>query len=144
MILQILREDDKLLYRKAKRISKIDDEVRKLSLDMLETMISSQGVGLSGNQVGVLKQIIVFFDGNTPVVMINPTIISSSEDKVKTTEGCLSFPGEYLEIERPDEITVKYRDISGIPIVKTYIGLSSRIIQHEIDHLSGIVFRERL
>lgn len=143
MILKILKEGDKDLYKKAKRISKINNEIRKLALDMFETMIDSQGVGLSGNQVGILKQIIVFFDGNTPIAMINPEIISFSEERSKFVEGCLSFPDEFLEIERSETITVKYRNIDGKPIIETYIGLTSRIIQHEIDHLSGIVFRER-
>lgn len=143
MILKILKEGDKDLYKKAKRISKIDNEIRKLALDMFETMIDSRGVGLSGNQVGVLKQIIVFFDDTRPITMINPEIISFSEQKTKLLEGCLSFPDEFLEIERSETITVKYRNIGGKPTIETYTGLSSRIIQHELDHLSGIVFRER-
>ena len=142
-MLEILKEDHKTLRKKAKRVSKIDDKIRNLADQMIETLVNASGVGISGNQVGVLKRIIVVLVNEEPRVMINPEIIFSSEELCKLEEGCLSFPEQFYEIERPEKVTVKYRNLSWHPMLETHEGLVSRCIFHEIDHLDGIVFTER-
>lgn len=141
--MEILKDGDRLLKRKAKRISNIDDEVRNIAANMIKTMLANNGVGLSGNQVGLLKQIIVVMINDEPKVMINPEIIFVSDETDEIEEGCLSFPNHYIRIKRPSKVTVKYRNILGHPILETHEGLTARIIQHEIDHLMGIVFTEK-
>jgi peptide deformylase len=144
MSLIILQDGEKALRQKAKRVDKINDVIRNIVASMIETMLKNNGVGLSGNQIGLLKQIIIVMINGTPVPMINPEIIKVSEERKIGEEGCLSFVGEYYPIERYKKITVKYRDIKGHPRVETYEGLESVIIQHEIDHLQGITFKDRV
>lgn len=143
-MLEILKEDHKLLRRKAKRIDKIDDSIRDLAAGMIESMTVANGIGISGNQVGVLKRIIVVLVNEEPKVMVNPEIVFISDEVCKIEEGCLSFPGQYYEIERPEKVTVKYRDLSGHPVLETYGGLVARCILHELDHLDGVVFLKRV
>lgn len=142
--MEILKEDDKLLRKKAKRVDRIDDTIRNLSVSMINTMLAANGLGISGNQVGVLKRIIVVLVNEQPKVMINPEIISISEETCVENEGCLSFPEKFYDIERPSSIKVKYRSMSGHPMIESYSGIIARCILHEIDHLDGIVFLERL
>lgn len=142
--MEILHHPNKILTKKAKRVDKIDDKIRNIAANMIETMISNHGVGLSGNQVGLLKQIIVVMHNDNPKVMINPQIIFQSEELCSLEEGCLSFPNEYHAITRPETVTIKYRDLSGHPMLETHTGLTARIILHEIDHLSGIVFTSKV
>ncbi len=129
---------DKVLKQKSKRVDHIDDTIRNFCAVMIDTMIKNNGIGLAANQVGVLKRIIVILDDGNIKVMINPEIIEFSESKSFFDEGCLSIPETFLKIERPEDIKVKYRDLKGKPHIETYTGLSSRIIQHEINHLDGI------
>ena len=138
--MEILIEGDKILQKKSKKISKIDDTIRTFCVSMIKTMISANGVGLSAPQVGVSKRIIVFLEDNkNPRVLINPEIVKFSEKKVFFEEGCLSVPGKMVNIERPKTITVKYRQLSGHPKIETFDNLNSRIIQHEIEHLDGVL-----
>tara|TARA_R110000868_G_scaffold223073_1_gene474879 strand:- start:43 stop:375 length:333 start_codon:yes stop_codon:yes gene_type:complete len=110
---------------------------------MISSMKSADGVGLSAPQVGILKRIIIVMVNEEPKVMINPEIISDVQETCIMEEGCLSFPGKYLSITRPESVTVKYRNLAGHPMLETYDGLTARIIYHEIDHLEGIVFTSR-
>lgn len=142
--MEILKEDEKLLRKKAKRIDRIDDTVRNIAANMIRTMIDNDGVGLSGNQVGILKRIIVVLINEEPKVMINPEVIFTSESMCVENEGCLSFPDQFHKIERPQSIKVKYRSMSGHPMVESYSGMIARCILHEVDHLDGVVFTERL
>lgn len=142
-MLQILQEGDKALLKKAKRVDKVDDTVRNIASNMVDTMLASNGIGLAGNQVGILKRIIVVLVNDQPKVMVNPEIVFLSEETCNMEEGCLSFPGQFYEISRPAKVTVKYRNLSGHPILETHEGLTARCILHEIDHLDGIVFTER-
>ncbi len=142
-MLQILQDGDKTLKKKAKRVDKIDDTIRNIAASMVDTMLASNGVGLSGNQVGILKRIIVVLVNNEPKIMVNPEVIFTSEEVIKDSEGCLSFPGQFYDIPRAQKVTVKYRNLSGHPMLETHEGLTARIIQHEIDHLDGVVFTER-
>jgi peptide deformylase len=129
--------------RKAKKVDKIDDTLRNLAWSMVNTMIANNGVGISGNQVGILKRIIIVLIDSKPKIMVNPEITSNSETTCTDNEGCLSFPGEFYDIERYESVTIKYRNLSGHPMLETYSGLDARIIQHEIDHLNGIVFKNK-
>lgn len=142
MILEIIQDGDKRLLKKSKRVSKIDDVIRNISANMVETMISSNGVGLAANQVGILKKIITVLINQEPKVFINPEIIFKDEEEIIEEEGCLSFKNQFYKIPRSKKITLKYRDLSGHPHLETYENFVARIIQHEIDHLSGIVFTE--
>jgi peptide deformylase len=130
---------DKVLKQKAKRVASIDDTIRNFCASMIKTMLDNEGIGLAANQVGVLKRVIVVLDGDIPKILINPEITKYSPNIVMMSEGCLSIPGKYLDIERPEEIVVKYRDTKGKPHMERFIGLTSRVIQHEVDHLDGIV-----
>lgn len=129
---------DKVLTQKAKRIASIDDTIRNLCISMVETMVANEGIGLAANQVGILKRIITVLDGENVKVMINPEILKCSDEDITMEEGCLSIPETFLQITRAETIKIKYRDMSGKPRIESYSGLTSRIIQHEIDHLDGI------
>jgi peptide deformylase len=142
-MLELLKEEDRKLRRKSKRVDKIDDTIRNLAANMVETMIFLNGIGLAAPQIGVLKRIIIVMVNEEPIAMVNPEIISVGEETCNEPEGCLSFPGKFLDIERPTIITVKYRNLAGHPTLETHTGLTARCIFHEIEHLDGIVFTER-
>lgn len=142
--MELLKEDDILLRRKAKRVAKIDDTIRNIAASMVDTMRKNNGIGLAANQVGILKQIIVVLVNEEPKVMINPEIVNISEEYCTMNEGCLSFPKQFYDIERPQRVKVKYRTLSGHPMVEWYDGLEARCIMHEIDHLDGVVFLDRI
>lgn len=142
--MELLSEDDVLLRRKAKRVAKIDDTIRNIAASMVDTMLKNNGIGLAANQVGILKQIIVVLVNEEPKVMINPEIIEISKEYCVMNEGCLSFPQQYYDIERPEKVKIKYRCLNGKPVIEWYEGLEARCLLHEIDHLQGVVFLERL
>jgi peptide deformylase len=144
MILDILQDGDKRLLKKSKRVAKIDDSIRELAKNLIETMQSSGGVGLAAPQCGILKQVIIVLMNEEPKVLINPEIIFTSVERVTEEEGCLSFSGQFYPIPRAKEVTVKYKNLSGHPIRESHTGLIARILQHEIDHLHGIVFKTYL
>jgi peptide deformylase len=140
---------DRVLRLPAKRIAKVDDEVRKLAKQMLQTMYSEDGIGLAAPQVGVHKQILVI-DCDTenattpPLVMINPVITSQSKEVCVIQEGCLSIPKIFLDVTRPEVIEVSYKDEQGRPRKMVAKDLMARVIQHEIDHLNGVLFVDRV
>ena len=147
--LKIYMLGQETLRTPANRIVKVDDSIRKLAKDMLITMYSAKGIGLAAPQVGVQKRILVidlnFEDPNSPPnVFINPEIISSSASVDTYEEGCLSIPGVYLNVVRPSSIKLSYRDEMGRPKKMNAEGLMARCIQHEIDHLNGILFVDKV
>ncbi len=144
MILEILQDGDKRLLKKSKKVAKIDDSIRELATNLIETMKSAGGIGLAAPQCGILKQVIIVVVNEEPKVLINPEIIFKSDEKVTEEEGCLSFVGQFYQISRAKEVTVKYRDLSGHPMTETYTGLVARCLLHEIDHLQGVVFKSYL
>lgn len=144
MILKILQDGEKPLRQKSKKIASIDDTIRNISANMVETMLANNGVGLSAPQIGILKRIIVVLVNGEPKVMVNPEIIFESEEKITDTEGCLSFSGEFYDIPRASKVTVKYRNLAGHPMLETHTGLTARCLLHEIDHLNGITFKSYL
>lgn len=140
---------DKVLRQKAKRISKVDDAIRDLAKEMLQTMYSSHGIGLAAPQVGVNKRLIVVdTDPENPdheaIVFVNPEIKKFGKEMCGFEEGCLSIPGVNLDVVRPDKIEVSFRDVNGKPKRIKADGLLSRVIQHEIDHLDGVMFVDRV
>tara|TARA_B100000214_G_scaffold196217_1_gene142023 strand:- start:111 stop:719 length:609 start_codon:yes stop_codon:yes gene_type:complete len=133
----------------ANRIVKVDDSIRKLAKDMLKTMYSAKGIGLAAPQIGVPKRIVVidlnFENPETPPnIFINPEIISTSASLDTYEEGCLSIPGVYLNVIRPSSIKLSYRDEMGRPKKMNAEGLMARCIQHEIDHLNGVLFVDKV
>ncbi len=130
-------------------VAKVDAGVAKLMADMLETMYDAPGIGLAAPQVGVAKRIIVVdpaMDDKPPrpIKMANPEIIWTSDEKKLHEEGCLSLPQEYNEVERPDKIRVRYLDENNKPQELEADGLLSVVIQHEIDHLQGVLFVDHI
>ena len=147
--LKIYMLGQETLRTPANRIVKVDDSIRKLAKDMLITMYSAKGIGLAAPQVGVQKRILVidlnFEDpASPPNVFINPEIISSSASVDTYEEGCLSIPGVYLNVIRPSSIKLSYRDDMGRPKKMNADGLMARCIQHEIDHLNGVLFVDKV
>ncbi len=147
--LDIYSLGDRILRLPTKRVAKIDADVRKLIKEMLQTMYSSDGIGLAAPQVGIHKQVIVV-DVNPdeaatpPLVLINPVVQKLTGDLVSNQEGCLSIPEVYLDVKRPAEIVVSFKDDQGRPQTLTADGLLSCCIQHEIDHLNGVLFVDRV
>jgi peptide deformylase len=140
---------DRVLRQSAKRISKVDDEIRELARQMLQTMYSADGIGLAAPQVAVGKQLIVVDTdpeeaANPPMILINPQIRRYSSDLALGQEGCLSIPGVYLDVRRPECIEVVYKDEQGRPQAIMATDLLARVIQHEMDHLTGVMFVDRV
>lgn len=140
---------DRVLRQPAKRITKIDNEIRQLAREMLQTMYSNDGIGLAAPQVGIHKQLLVVdIDPENathpPLVMINPAIVSSSPEQCAIQEGCLSIPGVFLDVVRPEMIEVSYKDENGRPHKIQATDLLARVIQHEMDHLNGVMFVDRV
>ncbi|MFS8807401.1 peptide deformylase [Synechococcus sp. R6-10] len=143
--LHIYRMGDKVLRQPAKRISQVNDEIRQLARDMLQTMYSFDGIGLAAPQVGIPKRMIVvdlYPDKPEvpPLVLINPEIREYIGEAVAGQEGCLSIPGVFCEVVRPEGIVVSFKDETGRPRTFRADDLLARVIQHEIDHLNGVLF----
>lgn len=143
MILDIKIYPSKILSKKAKKVGVIDAEIKKLIDNMIETLYAKAGVGLSANQVGELKQILVFDAGQGPKVLINPKILRKKGKQI-SKEGCLSLPGLELEIKRPARIEVEYLNKEGDKQKNKSEGLTARIICHEVDHLDGKTILDRV
>jgi peptide deformylase len=140
---------ERALRQPAKRVAKVDQSIRQLAQQMLQTMYSSDGIGLAAPQVGINKQIIVIDcepdnPENPPLVLINPTIKRFGRALCDAQEGCLSIPGVYLDVTRPEEVEVAYKDENGRPQTLKANGLLARAIQHEMDHLNGVMFVDRV
>ena len=157
---QILTEPNKILRQKSLLVEKIDQELQKLMDDMLDTMYAAPGIGLAAIQVGVPKRVIVLDIGlrdksessndkqyqerRNPMYFVNPEIIEKSTNNSTYEEGCLSVPGQFAEIDRPDKCHVKYLDYYGQPKEIKAEGMLATCIQHEMDHLEGILFIDHL
>ena len=146
---KILTEPNKILRQVSKSVDKVGDEERALMDDMLDTMYDAPGIGLAAVQIGVPKRIIVMDisrDENKkePRFFVNPVIKSKNEEKAKYEEGCLSVPDQFAEIERPSECDVEYLDYNGKKQILKADGLLATCIQHEMDHLEGILFIDYL
>jgi peptide deformylase len=151
---------DPVLREKAAPFDVVTEEVRKLAADMLETMRAERGVGLAAQQIGLSQSICVIDvppdfdldeagvrqhpDQPMPLVLINPEIVSSSEEVWSAEEGCLSFPDINGQIKRPFTITLRYTSLDGETIENFFQGFLARVIQHEVDHLNGVLFIDRM
>ena len=148
-IKKILTEPNKLLRQISKPVQKVSDEERTLMNDMLDTMYAAPGIGLAAIQIGVPKRIIVMDisrdkDKKEPRYFVNPIVKSKNKEKVRYEEGCLSVPDQFAEIERPSTCEVEYLDYDGKKQLLKADGLLATCIQHEIDHLEGILFIDYL
>ena len=146
---KILTEPNKLLRQVSKRVDKVGDQERALMDDMLDTMYHAPGIGLAAIQIGVPKRIIVMDisrDENKkePRYFVNPVIKNKNKEKAKYEEGCLSVPDQFAEIERPNACDVEYLDYDGKKQLLKTDGLLATCIQHEMDHLEGILFIDYL
>ena len=149
MLRNIIIEPDPILRKKCEPLEKVDTDTRKLMDDMLETMYAAPGIGLAAVQVGILKRLVVIDISKTeekkqPIFLINPQIIRQSKKTSVYEEGCLSLPGQFAEIERPAECTIKYIDYNGKEKELKADGLLATCVQHEVDHLNGILFIDYL
>ncbi|HZH28584.1 MAG TPA: peptide deformylase [Azospirillaceae bacterium] len=149
-VLPIVIVPDARLKTKARPVTSIDTRIRRLMDDMLETMYAAPGIGLAAPQVGVLERVVVLDVADKdepaqPMRMVNPEILWASEDRViLEQEGCLSIPDLYADVARPEQIRMRYLDEKGETREIEADGLLARCIQHEIDHLDGILFIDHL
>jgi len=150
-ILPLIIAPDPRLKTKSSPIEKIDAEIKKLATDMFETMYAERGIGLAAVQVGVLKRLlaadVTWREEEGPGeqhVLINPEILEGDKELHSYKEGCLSFPDQFAEVERPKSVRVRYTTLGGKAEEKSFDGLLATCIQHEIDHLNGIVFVDHI
>ena len=149
MLRKIHTAPDPILRKKCEPLEKVDVDTKKLMDDMLATMYAAPGIGLAAVQVGILKRLVVIDiskeeEKKKPIFLINPQIIHQSKNTSVYEEGCLSLPGQFAEIERPAECTIKYIDYHGKEKELKSDGLLATCIQHEVDHLNGILFIDYL
>ncbi|MEO9648569.1 MAG: peptide deformylase [Roseobacter sp.] len=146
----ILLHPDPRLKKTATSVSDINDAMRDLAKDMLETMYDAPGIGLAGPQVGVLQRVIVLDcvklenESPRPLVMFNPQVVSASDETNVYEEGCLSIPEQYADVTRPAEVEVRWMDVNGSEQTEVFEGLWATCVQHEIDHLEGKLFIDHL
>ena len=146
---EILIEPNKILREKSLKVEQVDKDLQTLMDDMLETMYAAPGIGLAAIQVGVPKRVIVLDlakkdSPKNPMCFVNPEIIEKSKTNSTYEEGCLSVPGQFAEIDRPDKCYIKYLDYHGQPQEMRAEGMLATCIQHEMDHLEGILFIDYL
>jgi peptide deformylase len=146
---EIIKLPDKRLRLVSEPVKKIDAGIRKLVDDMFESMYDAPGIGLAAIQVGVAKRVITMDlakreEASKPLVVINPEIVWTSEETAVYEEGCLSIPEHYEEVERPAQVKVKYLDLEGQPQEVEATGLLATCLQHEIDHLNGVLFIDHI
>ena len=144
MILSVVKYGDPVLTKPAEDVTEFDEKLRKLVDDMFETMYGAPGVGLAGPQVGVLKRLFVMDcssgkEKKQKVALINP-VIETEEGEQVGEEGCLSFPGIFVEVKRPQRVVVRARDLDGSEISLDVMDLEARCVSHETDHLDGELF----
>ena len=148
-ILKIIEVPNPLLKRKSEPISEITEDVLTTLDDMLETMYQAPGVGLAAPQVGILKRMLVIDisgkdEPRNPMYVINPEIVEKSDEMQECEEGCLSIPNQYAKVIRPAQIKVKYLERSGKEVILEASGFLAVVLQHEIDHLDGILYIDHI
>ena len=150
MIRPIVLHPDARLKKKSVQVESINDALIKLAEDMMETMYNAPGIGLAAPQIGVLERLIVMDcakkedEEPDPIIMVNPLITASSEEKSVYEEGCLSIPEHFAEVARPEFVQVEWIDLDGKEYSGEFNGLKSTCVQHEIDHLNGKLFIDYL
>ncbi len=150
-ILPLVIAPDPRLKTKSSPVASITDEIRTLAADMLETMYHEKGIGLAAVQVGHLKRMLVAdvewregIGAGKQYVLINPEIVEADAEPFVYKEGCLSFPDQYADVERPKAIRVRYTDLQGTQKEESFTGILATCVQHEIDHINGIVFVDHI
>ena len=143
MALDLRTFGDPVLKTRAAPVEAFDESLARLAEEMLATMREREGVGLAANQVGRLKRILVAAVEDQEYVIANPTIEETARSTEKDLEGCLSIPGIQVEVERPTAVTVSGQDTSGAPLRLEASGLLARVLQHEVDHLDGLLILDR-
>ena len=146
MAVRIVREDgDEILRKKSREVETVDDKIRNLLDDMVDTMHKYNGVGLSAVQVGILKRVVVIdlYDDKGPIKMVNPVIIKTKGEQ-EVEEGCLSFPNQYARLIRPMEVVAEALNENGEKIKIKAKGLLAQAICHELDHLEGVLFIDHM
>jgi len=144
-IREIRLSNDEILRKTSREVETVDDRIKELLDDMVETMHKYNGVGLAGQQVGVLKRVIVIdlYDGEEPLKLVNPKIIKTKGEQ-EVEEGCLSFPNEYAKMIRPKEVVVEALNEEGKKVKIVGKDLLAQALAHEIDHLNGILFVDNM
>ena len=144
-IRQIRQAGDEILRKKARTVEVFDEKLKELAKDMIETMHKNNGVGLAGQQVGILKRIVVIdiYDNKGPIVFINP-VITKTKGEHEVEEGCLSFPNQFAVLKRPKEVEVEYYDLDGKKKKLKAKDLLAQAICHETEHLDGILFIDNM
>ena len=140
---KIVTGEDPVLRKTSRTVENFDEKLGVLLDDMAETMYKAEGVGLAAVQVGILKRVVTIDVGDGLIELVNPVITESSGTQ-EDSEGCLSFPNEFGIVERPNQVTVKAFDRSGKPVEYHGTGLLARAFCHEIDHLDGVVFKDKV
>ena len=146
MAIRIIREeDDEILRKKSREVENVDDKIRQILDDMVETMHKYDGLGLAAPQIGILKRLVVIdlYDEKGPIKLVNPVIVKQKGEQ-EVEEGCLSFPNQFAKIKRPSEITIEALDENGKKIKIKGTGLLAQAISHELDHLDGILFVDKI
>ncbi len=146
MAIRIVREDgDEILRKKSREVEEVNDKIREILEDMVETLHSYNGVGLAGPQIGILKRLVVIdlYDEKGTIKLVNPRIIKQKGEQ-EVEEGCLSFPNQFAKIVRPAEVTIEALDENGKKIKIKGEGLLAQAISHELDHLDGILFVDKI
>lgn len=143
MALRIIRTvPDEVLRKRAKEVKEINEKIKLLVEDMIETMYEEDGVGLAAPQIGILKRIFVIDVGDGPIAFINPEFLEQSEETQKDIEGCLSIPGKSGYVIRPKRVKVKALNVDGEEVIYEAEDLFARVICHETDHLNGQLFTD--
>jgi peptide deformylase len=143
-LLHILHEPDPRLRRPSIAVERVDAAIVQHLNDMLETMYAADGIGLAAPQVNLPHRLVVMDVGTGPLKLVNPVILWKSSDQCVSQEGCLSVPDYYSRVRRPDGVRIGYWDQDGASIEREFTGLDATCIQHEIDHLDGILFIDHL
>jgi len=143
MILEIKKYPDSILRRKSEKVRVFDEKLRRLCAEMFETLKINKGLGLAAPQIGKSLSFFIVEFNDKRLIFINPEIIKKEGEEI-FEEGCLSFPGLFLKIKRPKRIEVKYQDLDGQERKIKADGILARVIQHELDHLDGILFIDKL
>lgn len=140
---QLRYDDDPILRKKSREIDVIDDRIRTLAQDMIETMYKEEGVGLAAPQVGILRRLIVIDVGEGPITLVNPVMIEKEGENIDL-EGCLSIPGKNGKVNRPKRVKVEYLDIDGQKQMIEGFDLLARALCHEINNLNGVLFTDKV
>jgi peptide deformylase len=141
--LDIRKFGDPVLKTRAEPVQSFDESLLRLTKDMLATMRDNEGVGLAATQVGRLKRVFVAAIEDDEYIVVNPVLTGISESTETATEGCLSIPGIQVDVERPTAVTISGQDVSGKPLQIEASDLLARVLQHEVDHLDGVLILDR-